>query len=107
MSAHGKDVRNLLGGLTRPRFIEGKAPDSGEIQAVLQLIEPDGDTAVKMREAYARGLSGLFGFSIDCSGSAETAMREGQRVRGPAHRPREQCGPDRGAGRRRRADPTR
>lgn len=77
----GKDVRNLIGGLTRPRFVEGATPDSGEIQAELTLIRPDGDTAVQLREAHARGLAGLFGFSIDVSGTTRSEMREGRKVR--------------------------
>ncbi len=78
----GKDVRNLIGGLSAATFIEGKSPDSGEIQAVFTLIEADGAEAVKLREAYDRGLSGLFGFSIDATGKVGKAeMREGRKVR--------------------------
>jgi len=67
----GKDVRNLLGALEQPKFIEGATPDSGEIQAVLTLIVGDDDpTAVQLREAVAKGLSHLFGLSIDADGTA-------------------------------------
>lgn len=77
----GKDVRNLVGGLSGVKFLEGATPDSGEIQATLTMIEPAGDVATKLREASARGLSGLFGFSIDADGTAKTQMREGRKVR--------------------------
>lgn len=77
----GKDVRNLVGGLTQAKFIEGATADTGQLQAVLTMIEPDGDVAVKLREASARGMAGLFGFSIDADGKAKTEMREGRKVR--------------------------
>ncbi|MBK6742520.1 MAG: hypothetical protein IPG66_05885 [Hydrogenophilales bacterium] len=77
----GKDVRNLVGGLSGVKFVEGGGPDLGEIQALLTLIEPSGDVAVKLREAAARGLAGLFGFSIDADGTAKTQLREGRKVR--------------------------
>ncbi|ATE60162.1 phage major capsid protein [Thauera sinica] len=77
----GKDVRNLIGGLSNARFAEGAAVDAGEILADLTLIEPEGDVAVKLREAHARSLSGLFGFSVDVTGTARTELREGRKVR--------------------------
>lgn len=77
----GKDVRNLIGGLSAPHFVEGAAPDSGEIVAELTLIEPEGDVATKLREAHERKLSRLFGFSIDALGTSRTELREGQKVR--------------------------
>jgi hypothetical protein len=77
----GKDVRNLVGGLSAIKFVEGGGPDLGEIQALLTLIEPSGDVAVKLREASARGLAGLFGFSIDADGTAKTQLREGRKAR--------------------------
>jgi hypothetical protein len=77
----GKDVAKLIGGLTKPRFVEGAAPDSGEIQAELVLIEAEGAVAVKLREAYSRDLAKLFGFSVDVSGNVKLEMREGKKVR--------------------------
>ena len=81
VKGEGKAFNQLIGGLSGVRFAEGGAPDLGEIQAVLTLIEPAGDVAVKLREAAARGLSGLFGFSIDADGAAKTQLREGRKVR--------------------------
>lgn len=66
----GKDVRNLVGQLSDARFVEGASPDTGEIQGTLTMIEPEGKVTVKLREAYKRGLSDLFGFSIDAKGPA-------------------------------------
>lgn len=77
----GKDVRNLIGGLSNPRFVEGASTDTGEILADLTLIEPEGDIAVKLREAHSRSLSGLFGFSLDAAGTARVELREGKKVR--------------------------
>lgn len=77
----GKAFMQLAGGLSDSVFVEGKTPDSGEIQAVFTLIEPQGEVAVKVREAYDRGLAHLFGFSIDANASAKVVLREGKKVR--------------------------
>lgn len=77
----GKDVNKLIGGLTNPRFVEGATPGAGEIQATLRLIEPEGTIAVRLREAHSRGLSGLFGFSIDAYCDAKKVSRGGKRMR--------------------------
>ena len=77
----GKDFRNLIGRLSAPRFVEGKTADTGEVRATLELIEPDGAIGTKLAEAYARGMSDLFGLSIDAVGKTATVMREGKRVR--------------------------
>lgn len=77
----GKAVGNLIGRLTEAKFVKGKTADSGEIQALLSLIEPDGAVAVKIREAASRGMSDLFGFSIDANGAAKTQLREGRKVK--------------------------
>lgn len=77
----GKAVHNLIGRLAEAKFVAGKTPDSGEVHAVLSLIEPDGAVAVKIREAAARGMSDLFGFSIDANGAAKTQLREGRKVK--------------------------
>jgi hypothetical protein len=77
----GKDVRNLIGGLTAPRFIEASVGAPAQIQATLRLIEPEGVIAVRLREAHSRGLSGLFGFSIDSYCDAKTIRRGQQRLR--------------------------
>lgn len=77
----GKAFNQLAGGLSDAVFVEGKSPDSGEIHAVLTFIEPEGAVAVKVREAFDRGLANLFGFSIDAVATAKSVMREGKKVR--------------------------
>lgn len=77
----GKSFRNLIGALKNARFVEGTDTDTGEIHADLHLIQPDGDVAVRVREAHARGLSNLFGFSIDADAKAKVVTRGGRKVR--------------------------
>ncbi|HEY9081336.1 hypothetical protein [Magnetovibrio sp.] len=81
LKGKGKDVRNLVGRLTDPVFIEGQGADNGEIQATLQMLEPDGDVAVKLREAWGRNMTNLFGFSIDAQGPAKFTTHGGRKVR--------------------------
>ncbi len=81
LKGDGKAVGNLIGRLAEAKFVAGKTPDTGEVRAVLSLIEPDGAVAVKIREAAARGMSDLFGFSIDANGAAKTQLREGRNVK--------------------------
>lgn len=63
--------------MANPRFIESTA----EIQADFELIEPNGAIAVKLREAFEGGMTGLFGFSIDAAALAKPARINGQTVR--------------------------
>ncbi|NMG29354.1 hypothetical protein [Aromatoleum evansii] len=81
LKTKGKDVRNLIGRVSNARFVEGAAPDTGSIEGELQLIQPDGDVAVKIREAYQRGMHDLFGFSIDADATAKLTTRNGHRIR--------------------------
>lgn len=81
IKGEGKAVDNLIGRLTEAKFIAGSVPDSGEVRAVLTLIEPEGVVAVKIREAAARDMGDLFGFSIDAEGSMKVQMREGRKVK--------------------------
>lgn len=79
--APGKSFRNLVGQLRNARFVEGATPDTGEIQAELHLIQPDGEVAVRVREAHARGMAGLFGFSIDADAKAKVITKGGRKLR--------------------------
>jgi hypothetical protein len=67
LASAGKDVRNLIGQITEARFIEGAGKDTGEILAVLTVIDRNDPTAVKMREAATHGMTDLFGLSIDAT----------------------------------------
>ncbi|MFZ5530300.1 MAG: hypothetical protein ACOY4U_04520 [Pseudomonadota bacterium] len=77
----GKDFDKLIGKLSGVKFVEGKQADTGETQAVLQLIEPDGEVATKIREAVSRDMADLFGFSVDVLGKSKSEMREGRKLR--------------------------
>lgn len=65
--ATAKDFRALVGKLVEPRFVEA---DGGEVHAVLEVLETS-EVAAKLREAVARGMTDLFGLSIDAEGSAK------------------------------------
>ncbi len=77
----GKDVRNLIGRLTNPAFQPGDRMDSGEITADLELIDPNGPVGRLVFEAYGRGMSDLFGLSIDAEGVSRPATINGRPVR--------------------------
>ena len=62
---NAKDFRNLVGKLSEPRFVEA---NGGEIQAVLDVLESS-DVAAQLREAVTRGMTDLFGLSIDAAGT--------------------------------------
>lgn len=69
----GKDVRNIIGGLSEARFIAGASQDTGSIEATLTLIIGDDDPiAIRLREAVAQKMTDLFGLSVDVSGPAES-----------------------------------
>ncbi|WP_431282717.1 hypothetical protein ACQW02_25470 [Humitalea sp. 24SJ18S-53] len=71
LAGAGKDVRNLIGGLSEPRFVEGGKPNTGAIEAVLTLILGEADPiATKLREAVTLGLTDLFGLSVDVAGTS-------------------------------------
>lgn len=81
LAGGGKDVRNLVGKLTEPVFVEARNGEPAEIQAVLNIIEPDGAIGTKIREAHQRNMSDIFGLSIDATGKAEPAQFAGRTVR--------------------------
>lgn len=81
IKGEGKAVEKLIGRLTEAKFVPGATPDTGEIQAVLEFIEPESPLAVKLREAYQRGMHDLFGFSVDVNATAKKAKRDGVPVR--------------------------
>ena len=70
LQGKGKDAGRMVGVLSEPSFVEGKGPDTGEIQAVLTVISPSGNMGIWLREAFERGMTGHFGFSIDAAGTA-------------------------------------
>lgn len=73
LASKGKDFRQLVGRLTSAKFVEAK-DGGGEIQAVLDVLESS-DVSAKLREAVSRGMTDLFGLSIDASGPAKKSGR--------------------------------
>lgn len=71
----GKDVTKLAGWISAPRFVEGAAPDSGRIQATVNLTA--GTLRDTIVDAWQRGKRDLVALSIDAAGTAGTVMREG------------------------------
>ncbi len=70
LAGAGKDVRNLIGGLTEAVWNDAE----GAIEARLTLITGENDpVAVRIREAMARGVGDLFGLSIDAVGPSRRA----------------------------------
>ena len=81
IKGEGKSVDNLVARLTEAKFVPGAIADTGEILATLEFIEPNGTVSTKVREAYARGMQNLFGFSIDATANAKKTTRQGVAVR--------------------------
>lgn len=77
----GKDVRNIVGWISEPRFVEGVGPDSGRLVGKLNLSAAEDKLRTLLVDAFQRGKKDLAGLSIDADGTARTAMREGKRVR--------------------------
>lgn len=77
----GKDVRNLIGRLTNSAFEAGTSADQGRIVADLELIDPAGEIGRKLSEAWDRGMSDLFGLSIDAVGRISPGRVGGKPVR--------------------------
>ncbi|HRQ63888.1 MAG TPA: Mu-like prophage major head subunit gpT family protein [Xanthomonadaceae bacterium] len=63
----GKDFRQLVGRLVEARYVD---TEGGEIQAVLEVLQ-SADVAAKLREAVERGMTDLFGLSIDAEGTSK------------------------------------
>ena len=76
----GRDVRNLVGRIGNVAFMPGDAPDTGELQGELTLIEPDGPMGRMLREAAGRGMAELFGLSISAYGEFDRPRRIGAKL---------------------------
>lgn len=81
IAGRGGNFRNLIGRMSGVCFKEGRLPDSGALFGTLEMIEPEGAVAVKLREAWDNKMADLFGFSIDASGSAKPGTTAGRAVR--------------------------
>lgn len=78
LKGQGKSFNQLIGQLSNPKFIEGEAADTGYLQADLDVLQSAGDVPARLKEAYERGMTQLFGFSIDADGTA--SKNRGRRV---------------------------
>jgi len=78
LKSQGKSFNQLIGQLSKPKFIEGKTPDTGKLQADLDVLKSAGDITERLKEAFDRNMQGLFGFSMDARGSAK--KQGGQQV---------------------------
>jgi hypothetical protein len=76
----GKDLRQLVGRLGNAKFVE-TAGGGGEIQAEMDVLDSS-SIAGQLREAVERGMTDLFGLSIDASGASKTKgkFREATRI---------------------------
>lgn len=81
LSGKGKDFNKLIGRLSEATFVDGKRTDTGEIQARFDVLESAGDVAGKIRESVERGMSDLFGFSIDADAVIKNKTIDRKRVR--------------------------
>ncbi|MDO8933475.1 MAG: hypothetical protein Q7U97_13860 [Rhodocyclaceae bacterium] len=77
----GKDVRQLVGWVDAPRFVEGATPDSGRIAAMIQLPGLPEETRNLFVEAAKAGRTDLVGLSIDAAGTAKREKRGDKSVR--------------------------
>lgn len=76
-----KDVRQVIGWIEAPRFVEGAATDTGRIVATARLPGLPDTTRALLVEAIRAGKADLVGFSIDAFGATGTRMVEGKKVR--------------------------
>lgn len=79
IAGNGRDVRQLAGWVSAPRFVEGSAADRGRIQGTVNLTASSlRDTIV---DAWQRGKRDLVGLSIDANGAATAVIRESKRIK--------------------------
>ena len=81
LRGEGKDFRNLIGRLVNVAFVASTEQDRGELHADLELLEPEGPIGAKLEAARERGMTDLFGFSIDAMAKAEKGRLGNQPVR--------------------------
>lgn len=80
-SANAKDVRQLVGWVEAPRFVEGAAADTGRTVATIRLPGLPEETRNLLVEATKAGRNDLVGLSIDATGAASMRLVEGKKVR--------------------------
>lgn len=80
----GKDVRQLVGWVESPRFVEGAQADAGRLVATIRLPGLPEETRNLLVAAAEAGRTDLVGLSIDATGRGTTRMIEGRRVKAAA-----------------------
>jgi len=81
VAGRGTDVNNLIGRLVNPTFVSSLGTNSGAIEADLELIQPQGDIGAMITEATQRGMTDLFGLSIDVDAAFSWGRVDGRQVR--------------------------
>ncbi|GAB0058055.1 hypothetical protein SIID45300_02395 [Candidatus Magnetaquicoccaceae bacterium FCR-1] len=77
----GKDPRNIVGRLTETVFVEGRAPDTGELRATLEVLQSAGDMSARLTEAVSRGMADLYGLSMFADGRTVQGAVSGKPAR--------------------------
>ncbi|MBS7539754.1 phage major capsid protein [Ancylobacter lacus] len=72
LALRGKDPRAVLGRISGVNFVPGASPDTGTLEATFEALNPADPMVVNLREAISRGMSNLFGLSIDARGTYQT-----------------------------------
>lgn len=72
LASRGKDPRAVLGRLTGVTFVAGGSADAGALEATFEVLDPADPMIAKLREAVSRGMSDIFGLSIDARGTYRT-----------------------------------
>lgn len=80
LAGGGKDVRNIVGRIVGVAFVPGAGRDQGELQGVLELVSPDSEIGMKLRDAWERGMAGMFGLSIDAKAGRQVGRVGGERA---------------------------
>ncbi|MBF0165186.1 MAG: Mu-like prophage major head subunit gpT family protein [Magnetococcales bacterium] len=81
LSRKGKDPRNILGRIQNAEFVEGSAPDTGEIRATLEMLQSTGDMGSRLIEAVSRGMGDMYGLSINAVGDTTPGKVAGKPAR--------------------------
>ncbi len=74
LKGEGKDVRNIVGWISEPKFIEGATRDTGRVMARVNLSAASNLRAV-LADAWKRGKKDLAALSIDADGTAKSEVR--------------------------------
>lgn len=76
----GKHPTAVLGRLTEARWVAGKGQAPGEVRATLDVLRSAGDLPARLVEAVDRGMSTLFGLSIDANARVRKSVMGGRKV---------------------------